>query len=177
MICQNYTKINSDLIQYNHIILKLNILLQNEGRISYTSNLRIDCMEVPCISTRFRFLLIMFLHPRKKKSFAILWLCHLSILLQKDFLIAYKILFLIKKPWYIWKTIIVGKLGKSDGLVNTWGTYPFRHFIYFYIHKVEILIKVLIFEHAFSNHLENEEEARASGNFSVPYKFHNINVY
>lgn len=62
---------------------------------------------------------------------------------------------------------------KSDGLVNTWRTYPFRHFIYFYIHKVEILIKVLIFEDTFSNHLENEEEARVSGKFSVSYTFHN----
>lgn len=39
--------------------------------------------------------------------------------------------------------------------VDTLRTYPFCHFIYFYVHEVEILIKVLIFEHAFSNHLEN----------------------
>lgn len=71
-ICQDETKINSDLIQYNHIIL--NVLLQNEGRISFINNFRINYMEIPCISTRWNLVfLIMFLHPRGKKiSLAIL---------------------------------------------------------------------------------------------------------
>lgn len=33
-------------------------------------------------------------------------------------------------------------------------TYSFCHFINFYVHEVEILIKMLVFEYTFPNHLE-----------------------
>lgn len=72
IICQNGTKINSDFIQYNRIIL--NVLLQNKGRISFIINLRTDYMKIPWIPTRLNLVfLIVFLHPREKKiSLAIL---------------------------------------------------------------------------------------------------------
>lgn len=31
--------------------------------------------------------------------------------------------------------------------------YPFRHFVYFNVQEVQVLIKVLVFEQAFTNHL------------------------
>lgn len=32
-------------------------------------------------------------------------------------------------------------------------TYPLGHFIHFYVHEVEVLIKMLVFKYAFPNHL------------------------
>lgn len=49
----------------------------------------------------------------------------------------------------------VGK--KYDGT-----SYPFCHFVYFNVQEVQILIEVLVFEQAFTDHLRTENHDIAS---------------
>lgn len=45
-------------------------------------------------------------------------------------------------------------------LLSVVQTYPFCYFIYLYVHKVEILIEVLIFEDSFSDHLKIDSKLK-----------------